>query len=439
MTSIPITVVVKDSAGASASIVATANVTSTDAPQYPALLNAYILKPSWSVTGVNSYAGYPTTTVLKNPSTISMAGISISGKTLTINGNNVTLNGYDFSGWQLTIAGTATNILIQNNKIVSTASGQDCISVSNSGSVIISNNLLDGGAALSGASGAYGIQQHIIWVDGNTPSLTISGNYFTNMFNDGIDLTANHLGIINITGNLFDKWGTGTTHGDCIQTFSVDSTNQNISALNVLNNTCYLPTTWTVATEDNSFIRTGNNGSGKLNNTHVAFNVCVFPAGARPCASILQIANDAPGPGLINTWVHDNYFDDSAIEYADVDPNIAGYNYGAVTNSCAYNLYRMNANAALLLGQYSNHPSGGGPAAAPAVPVITSGSVSAVRGTGPKSTQISIFLDGILTAAVKSDANGNWTYTPPGAGHAVVVRAVDAFANASAASNSVGI
>src|SRR6266478_6279108 len=52
-------------------------------PQHPNLLDGYAVRPTWEVAGVD-YAVGPTSTPLKDPATISMAGVSINSSTRTI-------------------------------------------------------------------------------------------------------------------------------------------------------------------------------------------------------------------------------------------------------------------------------------------------------------------------------------------------------------------
>ena len=68
-------------------------------PELPNLLNGYASIPQWEVAGVDYAVGVPTGTALKDPSTISMAGVSVNTTTrvVDITGSNITLNGYDFS------------------------------------------------------------------------------------------------------------------------------------------------------------------------------------------------------------------------------------------------------------------------------------------------------------------------------------------------------
>ncbi|MBB4382509.1 hypothetical protein, partial [Bradyrhizobium sp. SBR1B] len=66
-------------------------------PQLPNLLSGYSVRPTWNVAGVDYAVGYASGTILKTPSTISMAGVSVDSANHIINvsGSNVTLSGYD--------------------------------------------------------------------------------------------------------------------------------------------------------------------------------------------------------------------------------------------------------------------------------------------------------------------------------------------------------
>src|ERR1700737_3849939 len=69
-------------------------------PQLPTLLSSYVVRPSWNVAGVDYGGGIPAGTVLKDATTINMAGVVVNAAAheVHITGNNVTLSGYDFSG-----------------------------------------------------------------------------------------------------------------------------------------------------------------------------------------------------------------------------------------------------------------------------------------------------------------------------------------------------
>ncbi|PPQ28379.1 hypothetical protein CCR94_18055, partial [Rhodoblastus sphagnicola] len=92
------------------------------APQVPNVLNSYGANvPTWQVAGVDYHVGVPDGLTLKDPSTISMAGVSVDAvhHIVKVTGSNVTLNGYDFSGgggWQVNVQ--AANTTIENCNFV---------------------------------------------------------------------------------------------------------------------------------------------------------------------------------------------------------------------------------------------------------------------------------------------------------------------------------
>src|SRR4051812_28221359 len=88
--------------------------------QFANLVNGYAVRPTWNVAGVDYYVGTPSGTVLKDPTSISMAGVSVdkSAHIISVSGSNVTLSGYDFGlngGWQVNVINNANNVTIQNS------------------------------------------------------------------------------------------------------------------------------------------------------------------------------------------------------------------------------------------------------------------------------------------------------------------------------------
>ncbi|MDE5452804.1 hypothetical protein GWE18_07965 [Bradyrhizobium sp. CSA112] len=93
------------------------SVAPTGSPQVPHLLDSYATRPPWKVAGVDYAVGVPSSTVLKNPSTIRMSGVSIdtANHLIRVTGNNVTLDGYDFKGWGVYVLNGASNTTIKNS------------------------------------------------------------------------------------------------------------------------------------------------------------------------------------------------------------------------------------------------------------------------------------------------------------------------------------
>ncbi|MBN8968255.1 MAG: hypothetical protein J0G95_07310 [Rhizobiales bacterium] len=114
-----------DAGVASAGIDADIDDGSAHAPactiQHPSVLTRYRVRPDWRVAGVDYCVGYAAGTVLKDPATISMPGVSVDARNqvVAVTGNDVTLDGYDFStggGWSVFVQAANTRIL--NSKFV---------------------------------------------------------------------------------------------------------------------------------------------------------------------------------------------------------------------------------------------------------------------------------------------------------------------------------
>ncbi|MDA9469628.1 cadherin repeat domain-containing protein [Bradyrhizobium sp. CCBAU 53415] len=97
----------------------------TGAAQFPSLLNAMAARPPWSVAGVDYRTGINTGVTLKDPATISIAGVDVDtgSRVVTILGNNVIIDAYDFSlggGWSLHVGSGSqiggSNAIITNCK-----------------------------------------------------------------------------------------------------------------------------------------------------------------------------------------------------------------------------------------------------------------------------------------------------------------------------------
>ncbi|MDR3437640.1 Ig-like domain-containing protein [Telmatospirillum sp.] len=194
--------------------IATSSTVSTGTPQDPTLLASYgANRPAWEVAGVDYYVGCPQGLALKDPSTISMAGVTVNASThtITVTGNNVTLNGYDFSlagGWN--VVTSANNTTIENSKFVVGANSTQTpiYGTLTSGNLTVENCTIDGGmnthvGALILASGAGTVTVQSCW-------LKNAGCDMIDMNNDGAsNLVAEY--------NFFQNGGAAGQHGDFVQ------------------------------------------------------------------------------------------------------------------------------------------------------------------------------------------------------------------------------
>src|SRR3974390_289158 len=215
-------------------------------PEFATLLSNYTVRPSWYVAGVDYYVGVPSGTVLKNPTSISMAGVAVdsTNHVITISGSNVTLNGYDFSlngGWGIVVTNLANNVTIENSNFKVGANNLIPIDATLAGSINVLYNTFDGG----------GTQGHdpnqMIGVGGLA---TIEYNHFTNIANDVIDIE-NVPGGAAVQGatvqyNLADSINIGNYHSNFLQTYAAggSSGNHTINSLIVQYNTYYEPSSW---------------------------------------------------------------------------------------------------------------------------------------------------------------------------------------------------
>ncbi|WP_439360873.1 right-handed parallel beta-helix repeat-containing protein [Bradyrhizobium sp. DASA03007] len=193
-------------------------------PQLPTLLDGYAARPTWSVAGVDYAVGYASGTTLSNPSTISMADVSVDqvNHIINITGSNVTLSGYDFSldgGWGVSVNG-GSNVTIENSKFVVGRNGKTPIYVSqNASNVTIRNNLIDG----AGSSA-----QILVGVNG-TGTTIIQYNMIQNAWGQNVVMSSDVGGETWIVQyNVIKDAGLGFSqgaHGDWIQTYNLPGKN----------------------------------------------------------------------------------------------------------------------------------------------------------------------------------------------------------------------
>lgn len=184
----------------------------------PTLLSSYATRPPWNVAGVDYHVGYPTGTVLADPSTISVSGVTVNTgtHTVTITGNNVTLSGYNFglaNGWTVTVNGA--NDTIQNSLFkVGSNNGSlgtvlDVTSAASNFSFLA--NEVDGSGIGVTVQAGYSIG----FV--NTGTLKIQYNYLHDSGGDMVEIQEGNWTNQQIRYNLFQNIGLETDHSDTIQ------------------------------------------------------------------------------------------------------------------------------------------------------------------------------------------------------------------------------
>jgi hypothetical protein len=266
-------------------------------PQLPNLLDGKAARPPWQVAGVDYAVGTPSGLALKDPATISMAGVTVDKvhKTITVTGNNVTLDGYDFSlsgGWGVTTNAANTSIL--DSRFVIGSNGNAPLRGSASATnLFVGYTTIDGKGVSIGSTG-------LIQMDG--VGLTVQYSWLANSAGDTIQ--AHKGGVIDLRYNLLEQGGLSPgAHGDFLETYSNDNP-QNAFQATILFNTTYQHDGGSGANqgfmlEPDVGAKLGVITSGEYgNNTFVA-------TGGNQNYFLGVTAAD-----IVNTvTVHDNYFD----------------------------------------------------------------------------------------------------------------------------------
>src|SRR5215469_10344631 len=245
------------------------------------------------VAGVDYAAGVPSGTTLKDPATISMAGVSVNATShrITITGNNVTLNGYDFSqggGWGISIASGVTNTLIENSYFLVGSNNYVPINAgSGSGDLTVKYNTIDGG------SGTSGVDWALINYNGSG-TFTALYNSFLNAQEDGIDFGKGSMTTI-VEYNVFQNLGTSPgAHADAIQYDGTNSTNSVIA--------------FNTVTSGEEGIQLAAQGGSTLTNSTIENNVIVAKGPAITMSYSIAVQQWA-GNTINGVVVDDNYID----------------------------------------------------------------------------------------------------------------------------------
>jgi hypothetical protein len=183
-------------------------------PQLPNLLDTYgANKPAWNVAGVDYYVGAPQGVALKNPATISMAGVSVdtTNHVVTVTGNNVTLDGYDFSlngGWQVSVDAANTKIM-NSSFVVGSNDYTPIVGTEHASNLSVAYCTIDGAGHDAGVSGTLFLY--------SGTNFSIEYSWLKNAGGDVIQQTGGS-GAVVIEHNLIQDGGLNPqSHGDYTQ------------------------------------------------------------------------------------------------------------------------------------------------------------------------------------------------------------------------------
>ncbi|MBB4425793.1 hypothetical protein GGD66_004354 [Bradyrhizobium sp. CIR48] len=270
--------------------------------QLPNLLDGYAVRPTWNVAGVD-YAVGTTSTSLKDPATISMAGVSVdsSSRTITISGSNITLDGYDFSlhgGYQVTVAGSNATISNSNFAIGTNPGSYLVYGTSAASNLTLTHNTFDG-SAIGNATSFIGFAgsgqvtmeynwfkefpQHIVEFTQANGSPSFSVVYKYNLIEQGAIEDGAHLNFL--------QFGGGTA-----------------SSVDVEFNTTYQTPQ---ASGGEGFQFYSNTQGGVIQDAVMAYNTMIAAGGSAGSAmSYMVHANSYnDDSSALSGSVHDNFFD----------------------------------------------------------------------------------------------------------------------------------
>jgi hypothetical protein len=258
--------------------------------QHPSLLSKYRFRPPWRVAGVDYCVGNPSNITLKDPSTISMSGVSVdtAHHMITVTGNNVTLDGYDFSlsgGWGVSTRAANTSIL--NSKFVVGSNGNPPIH-----GTATASNLQVGYTSVDGE----GVDLGTGLIEMKGSGLTV---HYSAVMNSGGDLIQAHgSGIIDLQHNLIEQGGIAPgAHGDFLESIGGPF------SATILYNTTFQHSGGVGGTQGLMLEPDFHQWPGVITSAEYAYNTFVATGGNQNYFLGVTVAD------IVNTvTVHDNYF-----------------------------------------------------------------------------------------------------------------------------------
>lgn len=269
-------------------------------PLFPNLFQAscYKVRPAWLVAGVDYGVGIPSATVLKDPATIVMAGVTVSTAThvVSVDANNITLDAYDFSlagGWEIKIGSAvkSDSTRITNSRFKVGANALPPI-FGTSGAT----NLYVGNCEFDGDFNSDHFNGTGITMDG--AGLTAEYNLMKNNYGGGIDVGGG--GTIIVRFNVFDNLGQGSnTRGFLLQ---IGGGTYTVTAIY---NMLYQPMA-TLGSGTNGFQIVGDSSNAvSITAAEVGNNSMIALAGAKMQFMVSVSTSQLAGAATI----HDNYGD----------------------------------------------------------------------------------------------------------------------------------
>ena len=209
--------------------------TTSSKAQFSEMLNAYPVRPSWPVAGIDYAVGVPAGLHLQDPATLSLPGVTADAAQhlIYVTGDDVVLDSIDFSlegGWGLYVEG-ANDIVVRCNFKVGINNIVPINAGSTAGNLLVDRTTIDGGGV--GQAGNPGA----IWalISDNGDGLRVEHSWLNNAPGDAIDY--NGSGTLIVRRNLFNDLGFAPgAHPDSVQ-FTRGTVNNAVISYN----TVYFP------------------------------------------------------------------------------------------------------------------------------------------------------------------------------------------------------
>ncbi|MBN8968241.1 MAG: hypothetical protein J0G95_07240 [Rhizobiales bacterium] len=363
------------------------------------------------------HVGVPEGLALKNPATISMAGVTVNTttKVITVTGNNVTLDGYDFSlngGWQVSVQAANTTIT-NSNFLIGSNNLAPIISTAAASNMTVSYCTIDGAGKDPGWGG-------LISYRGN--GFTVEDSWLKNAGGDmiqQIDGGANSTVVIQ--NNLIQNGGMASgAHGDYTQLAGGP---------------------FNVSINYNTTIQKGGTTQG-LMTEYVAGGEIGHNTMIGSASYFVSVDNSSI---KTTVTVHDNYYDPQGFGF--VYPN-SGPDDGSAKSIYIHNV-NMKTGAVL---QDSNAPVAPPvQAPAPGAPTIasfsndsgvvgdgiTNDNTLTLTGTAAANGTVKVFDGATQIGTATANASGAWSFTTSAladGAHNLTAKVTDASGQTSAAS-----
>ena len=401
-------------------------------PQVPNLLSGYAVRAPWQVAGVDYAVGINAGTVLKNPTTMNMAGVSVdtSNHIVFVTGNNVVLDGWNFKGWAVDVTGQ--NATVTNSDFTQGVLKYDIGSVG--GTVEYckfdqSGTVPDTAPFMAFGSGTFVLQyndfenayhMHAQFTYGNGQSQSVIFQY-----------------------NLLQNAGGGSAagaHGDFIQIFGVPTLNDveiNYNTV-VQNKAGYITQGWSVgydqqtilagSVSNNTMIVPGATNSDVnyavildshwINGTFTVANNYIDPRGV---SGSFLLSNDQ-WPGPYNNGVIATSNDVNMVTGAYIYPPTGGTGTGTGTASTAITAFSTDSNVA---GDN-----------------ITNDNILTLTGTAPANSTVNVFDGSTKIGSTTANASGAWSYntaTLADGSHSFTVSATSSGTTTTSAARTVTV